>query len=110
VVSYKFKDGKEAQPEVDTLMMFHFKEEIFHRYDSLKFVNKHFQLCKYKWPYESEAWKDKEIHRSVRNYNEVIFRMRDSTNSKENSTTEKKIKQKTQKPKQKLRKRLQLKQ
>lgn len=77
--SYCFKDVKEAQAKVDTLEKFHFGEERFRRHYPLKIVSSHYQVCKYKRTYESETQRDEEIHKRVVNYDEVIFRMRGSS-------------------------------
>jgi len=75
--SYSFKNTKESQVEENILITFHFGEDIFHIYDPLK----HCQLCKYKWSYESETWREEELYKRTHNYDEVIFMMGGSSKS-----------------------------
>lgn len=84
--SYSFKDGKEAHVGVDILTTFHSEEERFHKHGPLRVVNKHCRLCKYKWPYQLEEWRER-----VNNYDEVIYRMRGSSSSKKNLTEKEKV-------------------
>jgi DNA segregation ATPase FtsK/SpoIIIE-like protein len=88
VGSYSFKNSKEAHAEAEALATFHFGEGIFHRYDPRKVVSQHCKLCKHKWPYESETWRDEDIYKKAHNYDEVILRRGGSSTTKENSKVE----------------------
>jgi hypothetical protein len=56
VGAYSFKDIKEGVVEVESLVTFHFEEEIFKQHDPLDVVNQHCKACKYRWPYQNEVW------------------------------------------------------
>jgi hypothetical protein len=88
VGSYSFKNSKETHVEVEALETFHFGEGIFHRYDPWKVVSQHCKLCKHKWPYESETWRDEDIYKNAHNYDEVILRRGGNSTTKENSKAE----------------------
>jgi hypothetical protein len=70
--TYSFSNTKQAQDEVDTLLSYHFREEIFRRHDLKKVIKEHFNKLGVPWEYTLDTWEEEEVHYGARTYDEVI--------------------------------------
>jgi len=59
---------------VDTLLLYHFREEQFRKNDPKKVVKEHCNKYSVPWEYTLATWEEVEFHCGARTYKEVISR------------------------------------
>jgi hypothetical protein len=71
---YSFSNTKQAEEEVNILLLYHFREERFRRHKPKGVVKGNFNKVGFPWEYTTNVWEEEEVHCSARTYDEVTFK------------------------------------